>query len=313
MTNQYGPLATFLQDASRTPLVIDGAGRSGAPTASPENSLLNRPERKEPAPLVVSFDPPQRAVALSVGRIATEFQARAVLQAFDTTGLSMGQVTVPLPAASSGVTTPMDAIAIFPDQLIGRIEIRYETGVATGAAMIWAPLPEAQAIDNLVLCDRLDTSDVTPTFPPPPKFGDLPVSLHVNAVLLAPSGAGDAEPGHFKLVEVPTTGVPVTVDGSAGMTDLVVTRNEGQVVKVAAPPSLGSATSFRHWRLDKTIQFGDGVKDISLTLLRPGVLTAVYERASDRKPPPRRDPACECLEKCCKDAEPQRDRKRGPH
>jgi hypothetical protein len=313
VTNQYGPLATFLQDAARTPLIIDAAGRGGAPTASPQNSLLNKPERGGPASLVVSFDPPQRAIAVSVGRIASELQARAVVQAFDTTELSMGQVTVPLPATSSGVTTPIDAIAIFPDQLIGRVEIRYETPFQTGAATIWVPLPEPQAIDNLVLCDRIDTSDIKPSFPPPPKFGDTNVPLRVNAIVRTRSGTGDGESGHLKIVELPGTGVSVTVDGTSGSTDLVVTRKEGQVVKLAAAPSLGAATTFAHWRLDGTIQFGDGLKDLALTLLRPGVLTAVYERGVHGPQPPPSDPICRCIEKCCGELQPRRERKRGPH
>ena len=50
VADQYAPLAKFLQDGLRTPLIIDGAGRGGAPTASPQNSLLNRPERGGPGP-----------------------------------------------------------------------------------------------------------------------------------------------------------------------------------------------------------------------------------------------------------------------
>jgi hypothetical protein len=310
---EYAPLATFLRDAQRTPLIVDGKGRNGAPTASPQHSLLNRPEKGGPASLVVAFDPPQRALSLFVGRLASEFQARAVLQAFDTTGLNMGQVTTTLPAPGKGVTTPIDAIAIFPDQLIARIEVRYERPIAMAATTVWAPLPEAQLVDSLTLCDRIDTSDIKPTFPPPPKFGDLPVTLRVDAVMLVPSGAGDAEPGHTTLVETPITGVQVTVDGATATTDLLVTRNEGQVVKIVAPAALGAATSFVHWRLDKTIQFGDGLQDLALTLLRPGTLTAVFERTGERPPPSGRDPACECLEKCCPPAERRRDRRRGPH
>jgi hypothetical protein len=313
VTNQYAPLASFVQDGLRTPLIIDRSGRGGAPTASPENSLLNRQERSEPASLVVAFDPPQRAVAISLGRIATELQARAVLQAFDTSNLNMGQVTVPLPPASTGVSTPIDAVAIFPDQLIGRIEVRYETPFNWAATTTWAPLVEPQAVDNLIVCDRLDSSDIKPQFPPPPKFGDLPVSLRVNAVVLAPSGSGDSEPGHTKLVEVPVTGVPVTVDGTSAATDLTVTRKEGQTVQLAAPAAIGAGTNFVHWRLDKTIQFGDALKDLSLTLLRPGTLTAVYERESEHSHPPGREPTCQCIEKCCSQQEEHRDRRRGPH
>ena len=84
-------------------------------------------------------------------------------------------------------------------------------------------------------------------------------------------------------------------------------------MKMAAPASIGGGTNFVHWRLDKTIQFGDALKDISLTLLRPGTLTAVYERQSEQPHPPGRDTVCDCIEKCCPQQEIRRDGKRGPH
>jgi hypothetical protein len=307
VTTQYAPLATFLQDALRTPVTVDSAGRGGAPTASPENSLMNRPTGGQAAPLVVTLDPPQRAVALSLGRTLTgqptdALAARAALQAFDTNDLSMGDVTVALPAASSGVTTALTAAAIFPDQLISRIEVRYEAPFQTGPTTIWVPTAEPQQIDDLVLCDRLDTSDVTATFPPPPKFGDLPVTLRIESVLLVPGGPADGEAGHTTITEQPVTGVPVTVEGTAGTTSLVLTRPEGHALTVTAPPGLGATTKFLHWRLDKTIQFGEGLQSISFTLLRPGTLTAVFVRRKDERQPPDRERPCECLERCCRDS-----------
>jgi hypothetical protein len=306
--NQYAPLATFLLDGARTPVTVDASGRGGAPTASPENSLVNRPTAGQVAPLVVRLSPPQRVLALSVGRTTTgqptdALPARAVLQAFDPDDLSMGEVTVALPPASSGVTTPLTAAAIFPDQLVTRIEVRYETPFQTGPATLWVPTTEPQQIDDLVLCERVDTSDIKPTFPPPPKFGDTPVSLRVNAVLLVPGGPGDGEPGHTKLTETPVTGIPVTIDGAPATTDLVITRQEGHALKVTAPPGLGASTKFLHWRLDKTTQFGDGLQNVGFTLLRPGTLTAVFARTKDEREPTPETP-CECLERCCRTSPP---------
>jgi hypothetical protein len=293
VTDQYAPLATFLLDANRTPSVVDASGRGGAPTASPDNSLTNRPTAGQVAPLVVKLSPPQRVLSVALGRTITgqmtdALSARASLQAFDTNDLNMGSVTVSLPAASSGVTTPLTAAAIFPDQLISRIEIRYETPLNTGVTTLWAPTMEPQQIDDLMLCERVDTSDITPTFPPPPKFGDIPVNLRVNAVVLVPGGPGDQEPNHTKFMETPVSGVPVTVDGASAKTDLVITRKEGHSLKVTAPVGLGPTTKFLYWRLDKTIQFGNGVQDIGFTLLRPGTLTAVFARVKgDHERPPR--------------------------
>jgi hypothetical protein len=212
------------------------------------------------------------------------------------------------------VTTPLTAAAIFPDQLIARIELRYEAPFQTGATTIWLATAEPQQIDDLVLCDRLDTSDVTPTFPPPPKFGDLPVTLRIESVLLVPGGPADGETGHTTITEQPVTGVPVTVDGTAGTTSLVITRPEGHALTVTAPPGLGATTKFLHWRLDKTIQFGEGLQNVGFTLLRPGTLTAVFVRRKDERHPADRETPCECLERCCRDSrdEDRADRRPSP-
>jgi hypothetical protein len=243
--------------------------------------------------------------------------ARAVLQAFDTNDLNMGETTVSLPPAATGVTTFLGATAIFPDQLIHRIEVRYEIPFQTGATTVWFPIAEPQQVDDLTLCERLDTSDITPTFPDQPKFGDIPVTLRVNAVVVIPDGPGDGEPGHTKLIEQPVNGVPVTFDGTSGTTDIVLTRPEGHALKIGAPAGLGATTKFLHWRLDDTIQFGDGLQTISFTLLRPGTLTAVFARERD-EPEPRPETPCECLERCCRPSPPDvrpggRPSGRGPH
>lgn len=307
---QYAPLATFLRDARRTPVTLDDAGRNGAATHSPHNSLVNELPTGRFAPLVVEFQPPQRAVSLFVGRTRTgqqtdDMNATAVLQGFDPDGLSMGTVEIPLSSNSIAVNHFMSAAAVFPDQPIARIELRYENRLR-GALGLSPLITEPQQIDDLTACGELDDGQVTPSFPPPLKFGDLPATLVVNAVLIAPAGgAGDTEANHVKLVEAPLTGVPVQVDGHPATTDLALTRPEGTLVKLSAPAAFGGSATFESWRYDDKVSFGAGNADIDLTLLRNGKATAVYVRREGHEPsergPRREEPRspCDCFERCC--------------
>jgi len=319
---QYGPLATFLNDELRTPKIIGPDDRGGTPTSSPKMSLRNEfAKAGQPAPLVVDFDPPQRQVSFYTGRtMASERAARVVLQAFDVNGLNMGVVTTPLPSEREGVTKFLGAAAIFPDQLIKRFEIRYETllrpSLTAPSPTQWVILDEPQQIDDLTLCQDFKPSERPPVLPPQPKFGDLKVDLLVKAVMLVEGAGGDTEAGHRRLVERPLA-APVVYDDSSGTTDLTITKSEGTRVNLSAPLSVGGG-HFLHWQFDGSVSFGDGQRDVALTLLRPGTVTAVYLNDKSKEPrheprckclemgeEPRHEPRCDCLEKCCESDEHQ--------
>jgi hypothetical protein len=303
VTTQYAPLASFLKDELRTPKTIGPDERGGTPTSSPKISLRNELAKDgQPAPLVIELDPPQRQVSFYAGRARpSDVSARVVMQAFDVDGLNMGVVTAPLPSERDGVTAFLGTAAIFPDQLVKRIEIRYETfqrSLAVPTPGQWVMLAEPQQIDDLTLCQQLKSSKLPPALPPQPKFGDLKVNLLINAVMLVEGPAGDSETDHHRLVEHPLT-APIIYDGTAGLTDLAITRNEGTRVNLSAPTAAGRG-HFLHWQLDGTVSFGEGQRDVAVALLRSGTMTAVYMDDKSHRP---REPRCECPNECCADQE----------
>jgi len=303
LSTQYSPRVTFLEDDLRKPIANDDRG--GAPTVSPKNSLRN--ELKDEAlktnaavPLVIEFETPQRQVTLYTGRPKTNSHTKAtrvVLQAFDTAGLNMGEITKPLANAEAGegIREFFGAAAIRQDQLIKRIELRYESLHAPSG--LWGFLREPQEIDKLSTCQSLASADKQPGKPTPRKFGDAKVELKVNAVMLTQGSPVDNEEGHYQLVKREFE-VPVIHDGSAEATDFAITKPEGSRINLTAQPSAGGGR-FRNWQLDDRISFGTNQTDLTLTLLRPGTLTAVYidEKAVHDRP---REKDCGCHDdRCC--------------
>ena len=276
--SQFGPLIEFVADGLRTPTVAGSGDRNNVPTSSPDHSLINRPRGNTIAPLAFSFAEPQRVVSLKFGQAgltsSPSERVRAVFAAFDQNDLPMGTIVKSLPLPGNGITEPLTAAAIFPDELIKRVEIRYEFGFVTGPKTVNVPIAEPVQIDDLMFCGRLDETGVKPSFPPPPKFGDLPANLRVESeALLELPGSG--EPGNTVTLRLPFTGLGVNVDGAPFTTDLTVSRPEGTTIKLKAPATSGVG-KFLYWRYEPGVSFGKGVTDIPLTLLRDGTVTAVY-------------------------------------
>jgi hypothetical protein len=293
---QFLPIAKFFSDAHRRPIIYDPTRRGGAPTSSGKNSLTN--QIKEPVPLAIQFGSLQRTVSFFLGRGVSSLpvsgqRTRAVLKAFDGDGLNMGEITVPLPAPAQGVTQFMSAAAVYPDQLISRIELRYESGPSNGVASAWTSVAEPQQIDDLTLCETVTGSGVTPPVEKPPVFGDLPVHLAVDAVVLRSGTSSVGEAGHVPLNEQALVALPITLDGVGQTTDLVLTEKEGRKIRLGAPSTFGGA-EFQYWRLDKLISFGAANREIDLTLLRDGHLTAVYVDRRQSQRPSKQPPSCLC-------------------
>lgn len=262
VSDQYAPLAHFLKDDRRKPMIVGPAGRSGLPTQSPAQSLANN-HVSDPVPLVIEFDSPQRFVGLYLGRVTGVPINNATLTAYDVKGNPMGRVSRVPPA---GITGFLGVGAIFPDQLIAKIELSY-----LGS-------PEPVHIDDLILCQTaIDTTP--PDFPPPPSFGDLSITVNVEAKGVSEGGDADGEPGHHLFEEFPLIGVPITADGVVNMTDFSLNKNEGDHVTLVAPPTFdtaGGSLTFDHWELDGHIFFTERTHEIAPTFLRDATLTAVY-------------------------------------
>lgn len=279
--NQYAPPAVFLKDALRTPIIIGPEERSGLPTKSPSKSLLNR-FVSNPAPLVISFGTPQRFVALFLGwqRPGAPEDNFAILKAYDVNNNPMGEVRRPLPDFTQGITAFFGVGAIFADQLIGRIELSYG-----GAAS-----SEPVQIDDLILCEKKKAGTTTPSFPRQPSFGDLQVTVQVDARDVGRGLGGDGELGHsWSYTETPLAGVPIESDGMVANTSFSVTKQEGESVTFVAPATFGASRAgdlnFLHWRLNDRVFFGEEETELTLTLLSNGTLTAVYEREGQQDRP----------------------------
>lgn len=286
----YGPLVTFLSDDRRSPVIAAPTDRNNVPTGSAPQSLLNE-ARRGGAPLVMSFDPPQRLVKLEYGQAGLSGtpseRTRAVLQGFDENDLPLGEIEQTIPPPSEGITEAFIAAAVFPDQLIRRLELRYEVGVVSGRDITWMLSPEPVQIDDLVACEQLEASGVHPVHTPPPVFGEHEVDLQIDSELLlrVPSSTPN-EPGYLVTLRNPFTGLPVTVDGSTSTTSLKLTRAEGTSITISAPLNYSGAR-FLHWRHSSGVSLGEGINIIPVTLLRDGALTAVYrgrEQAPVRPP-----------------------------
>ena len=273
VSNQYAPVATFSTTVG-DPTIVDSSFRAGFPTQSPDQSLVNLPAGgSTPAPLVISFDEPQRMVGLYLGRRepgdpAADF---AVLTAYDVDGKIIGTVQSPLPNFTSGITTFLGTGAIFPDRLIAQISL-----VNAGGATF-----EPAHIDSLVMCQE-KKEDATPVFLSPPTFGETPVQGRVSAsvVTVGPPNSGHAEP----LIHTPLTGVPVGIDSTVSLTGFSFSRFEGDQILLEAPAVFdmaGTPLTFLHWIMDGKIIFPDNATAISLTLLKDSAFEAIYAAPAD--------------------------------
>ena len=276
--SQFAPEVEFVEDGLRTPTVLALSDRNGVPTASPDHSLANLPRSGAVTPLMFSFKDPQRAVSVRFGQSglggSPRDRVRAVLQAFDQNDVSMGYIIKALPLPSQGITEMLTAATVYPDQLIQRVEIRYEVGIVTGSATINAPVSEPVQIDDLVYCGRLSEAGIKPAFPPPPVFGRQSLRLHVaSEALMEMPGSG--EPGNTITVPSAFTGLPIQIDGASATTATDVTRPEGTTLNLKAPTN-SSVGPFLYWRYGNGVSFGNGVTEIPLTLLKNGTVTAVY-------------------------------------
>jgi hypothetical protein len=303
----YAPLVRFLADTLRAPTVVGPGSRNSVPTSSPQHSLLNQPRLDAPTPLVMRFDPPQRVVSLHFGQAgltnAPRERVRAVLRAFDQHDVAMGQIVRDLPLPSAGISEPVTVAAIFPDELIQRVELHYEAGVVTGPAVVPVALAEPVQIDDLLLCGRLDETGIKPYIPPQPEFGDLHVKLDVRSEALLEVPGGGA-PGKTTNQRNPFTGLPIQVDGQPATTNLQLARPEGTTLELEAPVNYVGGR-FLYWRHSTGVSFGNGMTKVPLTLLRDGTITAVYEARRLDTGPAREPPVEErlegigrCIEQC---------------
>ncbi|MDQ7029821.1 MAG: hypothetical protein Q9O62_08610 [Ardenticatenia bacterium] len=189
ITDQYAPLASFLRDTLREPTIAGPGDRGGLPTQSPDQSLVNRlPPGGNPVPLVIRFGKPQRFVGLYLGRVNPgDAEDKAILAAFDADGNPLGEVSRLLPEAGKGITGFLGVGAIDPGRSIARVELRY---VDKGGFML---ADEPVHIDDLLLCE--EATKVPPvTFPPPPAFGEHPVTIRVQAKVVTEGSATDGDP-----------------------------------------------------------------------------------------------------------------------
>ncbi len=287
--NQYAPSVSFLKDALRKPTIIDQAEQAGLATQSPLNSLINRFPTTA-APLVVSFEWPQRMVGLYLGwdrPLPPTPDNFAVLKAYDVWDNPMGEDRHLL---TTGITGFLGIGAIFAHERIKRIEIAYGGGAADVPVQI----------DDLMLCAKKDDSAVIPVFAQPPVFGDKPVTIKVDSARIGTTAGGDAEPGHnWSFIETPVAGIPITANGASGDTNFFVTEPEGETITFKAPMTYtlgGEPLEFLRWRFDQNISFGDGMNEISLPLSHNATLTAVYGGRSYSQPIGRVRPEFRMLE-----------------
>jgi hypothetical protein len=289
VANRYAPRAIFVEDNLRVPRFAGPKEREGVPTQSPRNSVINVPaDAPQPAPLLIRFPHPQRLVALYVGWHNPAGKAQdsfAVLKAYDLEGDSMGEVRHQLLEPKEGITSFLGIAAIFPEQPIAAIELRYIGGAGH----------EPVEIDDLMLCVRSGSAGEPAKFPDPPLFGQLPTKVTVEGRVLWNRPGGDKEPGHgTSPMTAPLGAVPIGVDATPINAPFSLTKKEGETLKFSAPPDFLSPVygyvRFRYWRAGDTIFFADKQTEIAVRLLRDERLIAVYEPARRPRPEPDRPP-----------------------
>ena len=83
-------------------------------------------------------------------------RVRVRVQAFDEKYLSMGSILEPLPPPSAGVTEPVVIAAVFPDELIMRVEVSFEVGLATASQAVVTPIAELSSVTPMTMKKRRD-------------------------------------------------------------------------------------------------------------------------------------------------------------
>jgi hypothetical protein len=313
VNEEYAPTVRILADNMRKPVIVGPSGRNGVATASPDHSLLNATGGGAPAPLVMMFGEPQRVVRLQLGHAGfTQLpheRVRAVLRAFDERGLPMGMIVRDLTQTNTGVTNVMTAVAVFPDELILRVELSLETTLERTGFDQPKLVEEPVLIDNLDICGRLDETGLKPFIPPTPKFGDLKVSLAIDSEAIHETGAVTPT-GKPVVVRTPFTGLPVKINGATNTTAISQIKPEGTTLNISAPATY-SGWKFLYWRHSSGVSFGNGATAIPVTLLKDATVTAVYEGRRTSRPLENSDPSrepddCECCCKCGCEATPRK-------
>jgi hypothetical protein len=69
--------------------------------------------------------------------------------------------------------------------------------------------------------------------------------------------------------------LPIKVDGASFTTSLAISRPEGTIVNLSAP-AISGFSQFLYWRYGDNVSLGNSLRDIPLTLLKNGKVTAVY-------------------------------------
>jgi hypothetical protein len=264
---QFAPTAIFSSDSSRQPTVVGPAELGGVSTSSPPNALLGRVSAPD-VPLVVSFRLPQRLVAMQVGWLGSGMDGFAVVEAFDTEGLPMGQARVALPGSPNAGSGFLGLGAIYPDQLIGHIELGVEPTL---------PSPPRLLIDDLLLCEATRSVPAPPA-PATPVFGDRSVRLNLIAAAEVLVDGPDEEHEFHSLGRQPLT-VPLTVDGLQGNTRWTRVVREGTAVEISAPVTVqsgGVTLGFVGWEMNRSVFFPRGQRELSLQMLRDASLVALY-------------------------------------
>ena len=269
--HQYSPTVTFLSDSLRTPVIAETRpDDSNTMTHSPNQYLRNK--FSSPIELDISFGALQRQVGLYFGMERPVAPTDIVmLKAFDRWDNPMGTIIrKKLSPTTKGINRFLGIGAIFGDQLIKRITLKYDTPEGNTAV----------AIDDLLICEQIKTGESTPPLPIPPKFGDLPVTITVQTSMISITHGGDTENGHNEtFIEQPVVGIPVSVNGSATASKFSVNEPEGTDVSFIAPGAytVGSEIlEFLYWKFNENIFFSDGKKEISFPLLHNATVTAVY-------------------------------------
>ena len=286
LTTEYHPYAEFPLAADRDEVTFGPAERNNRPTRSGDFSLASMGNDRQPASLIVNFPTPVRTFAVFYGQAgltsSPREQVEAVFAAFDQDGLPMGEIRKPLPPPSVGIRQYFAAITVWPDEVISRLELRYEFRNATTSY----PIPEPVEIDDLTVCAQPDQTTTNP-LPPPAvisSYGDTQIRLSITSLNLVTLPAPAGDPLHNGNMSISFIGLPVKVGTMTTITNGSVVAAEGSVLTLTAPKTFAGG-EFRYWQHSSGASFGTGQNTIPLTLLANGTITAVYANADVGRPP----------------------------
>ena len=266
LAQRYAPQVSFESDGE---VLAFRPREMGLPTRSPDLALIDRkPDTTEP--LMMVFDRPQRIVAMHVGRRqgGDPSDIFAYLRAYDDRGLPLGEVKRPLPLPPDGLRHLLAVGAIFPDQKIQRLEIGF-----------WGhDPPEEVKLDDLILCSVKTPPTTPPDWPPPPEFGDLPVTVTLRAEWLRPNprAVGDGEHGHQPLMTQLLPNFELAWQGGTVKSGGVFEVAEGTKIELTAPNPDTHRLHFLYWRWGDGTHFQLGQNEITVQPIHDVVLTAVY-------------------------------------